>query len=117
MNVFLGAEEISAENFIMQELKIYEQIKKSDIIITGEGAFDEQSFMGKGAGIILKKGLECEKFVILVCGKVDENVREKIKENVKVFEISSFFISTEESIKNYEEELNKICDEIVMTIQ
>jgi len=112
LNIFLGAGEISAEKFIMEELNIVDEIKMSDIVITGEGAFDEQSFMGKGAGIIANKALADGKQVIIICGKFDRNVGSKLSDNVKVFEISSFFNSQEESIRNFEMGINKICDKI-----
>jgi glycerate kinase len=117
INLFLGGEEISGEKFIIEDLKLEDQIMMSDIIITGEGAFDQQSFMGKGAGIVLNKAVEYGKEVILICGKIDENIRTKLNDHVKVFQISSLFKSEEESIKNFETGLKIICDRIVPTMK
>ena len=117
LNLFLNAEEISAEKFILEKLQIEDQIKNCDIIITGEGVFDRQSFMGKGAGIIVNKALEYGRDVILVCGKIDESDELKLNENIKMFEISSLFKSKEESIENFERGLKIICDKIVAMIK
>jgi len=117
LSIFLETSEIYAEEFIMKELNVSEEIKKSDWVITGEGAFDQQSFLGKGAGIIVNKALEYGKRVILVCGKYDENVKSKLNENVHVFEIASLFNNQEESINNFEKGLNEICNKIVALIK
>jgi glycerate kinase len=117
LKIFLGSAEITAEKFILDDLKLEEHIKMCDIVITGEGAFDQQSFMGKGAGIVLSKALENGKKVILVCGKIDEMVRSKLSESIKVFEISSLFKSKKESILNFEIGLIQICDRIATMIK
>jgi len=117
LNIFLGADSISAEKYIMEELNLAEEIKMSDLVLTGEGAFDQQSFMGKGAGLILNKALEYENKVILVCGYMDANLRSRLSEKVNVFEIAALFGSQAESIKNFESGLNEICDEIIKLIK
>jgi len=117
LNIFLGTNEMSAEKFIMDELNVSEEIKKSEWVITGEGAFDQQSFMGKGAGIIMNKASQYGKKVILVCGKFDEKVKSKLNDNVYVFEIASLFNNLEESINKIETGLKKICDKIVALIK
>ena len=117
LNILLGTEEISAEKFIMEDLKVATEIMMSDFVITGEGAFDQQSFMGKGAGIIMNKASQYGKKVILVCGKFDEKVKSILNDNVKVFDIASQFKSMEDSIKYFEVGLKKICDKIVTLIK
>ncbi len=72
------------------------------MVITGEGNFDEQTLDGKGAGIVLQIASSYHKKVILCCGKVEDNVRDKLGDNVKVIEFTSFFCSKDESIKNFE---------------
>ena len=114
--IFLDAESISAEKFILEELNAVEEIRKSDLVLTGEGAFDEQSFMGKGAGIILNKASEYEKKMILVCGNIDAKVKSRLNEKVNVFEIAALFDSQDEAIKKFETGLNNICDKIIKLI-
>lgn len=48
-----------------------EVISKSDLVITGEGAIDQSTMMGKGAGQIFDLCERFQKPVIAVCGKKD----------------------------------------------
>ena len=100
--LFFNASTVQAKEFIRKELKLEEKIKDKDIILTGEGSFDSQTLNGKGAGIVLNLAMEMNKKVILCCGNVTEDVKEKIRDHVDVIELSSFFGSKEESIANFE---------------
>ena len=117
LKIFLGAESIPAKKFILEELNADEEIRKSDLVLTGEGLFDLQSFMGKGAGIILNQASECEKKLILVCGSIDTKEKSRLNEKVYVFEMTALFDSQADSIKYYKTGLRKICDEIVKLIK
>ncbi len=114
--LFFDAEMISAKEFIGNILGLSNKIKKCDIVISGEGSFDEQTINGKGAGIILDLATERGKKVILCCGKVKDNVKNKLKENVEVIELVSFFSSTGESINNFEKGIELACREIASKI-
>lgn len=102
LHMFFNASYIKADEFIRKQLKLEENIKDVDIIVTGEGHFDEQSLNGKGAGIVLKLGSEFNKEIILCCGKIERKVREKLEDNVNVIELISFFESEADSICNFE---------------
>lgn len=100
--LFFDAENITAKEFIGKFLKLEEHIANNDIIISGEGYFDEQTLDGKGAGIILDLATQKEKKVILCCGKIEDKVKNQLKRDVKMVELISFFNSTEESVQNLE---------------
>lgn len=117
LRIFLQAKQSSAAEFILQELEIEDAIKKSDIVITGEGAFDEQSLMGKGAGIIVNTAKKFQKEIILICGKIDENIKSKFGDNTTIIELISFFRDETESIENIEFGLFKACDSIIRMIK
>ncbi len=100
--LFFNAASIEAKDYIRNELRLEEKIKDKDVILTGEGSFDDQTLNGKGAGIVLNLAMEMNKRVILCCGNVDKAVKERIWDHVDVIELSSFFGSKEESINNFE---------------
>ncbi len=116
LHLFFNASDITAEDFIRVHLKLNEFIGSSDIVVTGEGNFDEQSFNGKGAGIILNLATDLKKHVILCCGKVDDEVKQKLKNDVEVIELVSFFESQEESISNIEKGIEFACKKIASLV-
>ena len=114
--IFFNSKIIKAKEFILDTLKLREQVDNSDYIITGEGSFDSQTLQGKGAGIISNYALDQNKKVILFCGKIDEEVKNQLSENVIAVELSSFFDNIEESINNFEEGTQKACEKITSLI-
>lgn len=48
-----------------------EAIAQSDVVITGEGSFDEQSFMGKGPGLVIELAKKYKKKIYVIAGRVD----------------------------------------------
>ncbi len=116
LQIFFDAKAITAEDFISNELGIKKLQNDVDIIITGEGSFDSQTQLGKGAGIILKLFENTGKKVFLCCGSIDENVKEKLPENVYPIELRKFFTSKEESIQKFESGIEEACEEIKKVI-
>jgi glycerate kinase len=112
LHIFFNASEISASEFILKYLHLEEIVSDNDMILTGEGSFDEQSLEGKGAGIVLNLATRFKKRVILCCGIVEEKVKEKLGDNVEVIELTSFFDSRIDSIKNFEKGIESACTKI-----
>ncbi len=113
LHIFFNASYIKADEFIRKQLKLEKNIKDIDIILTGEGNFDEQSLNGKGPGIVLKLAREYKKEIILCCGKIEKKVRVKLENNVKVIELISFFDSEADSIGNFEKGIELASREII----
>lgn len=65
---FLNAEFESGFSYIKNLLNLEENIKNSSLVITGEGAFDEQSIMGKVIGSINNLCEIYKKDLIIFCG-------------------------------------------------
>jgi glycerate kinase len=106
---------ISSQDFVLNHLGLSRYIGESDYILTGEGVFDIQTFMGKGAGILVRQALANNKEVFLVCGRY--LIAEKFNENFKVFELQEFFNSKEESIAKFEEGIDKVCEKIALSLK
>ncbi len=103
LKLFFGSKEIYGEEFILQSLKLKSKIAEADILITGEGSFDEQSLMGKGSGILINEALREKKKTFLICGKIDKRIKEELPEEVQIIELKNYFSSIEESITHFEE--------------
>jgi len=112
LSSLLNATNRSAKNFILNDLGISKLKGKVDFVITGEGAFDNQSLMGKGAGIILEEfENECDK-VFLLCGIIRSELKKKLPGNIFPIEISTFFANKDESILNIESGIRLACIKI-----
>jgi glycerate kinase len=103
LTLFLGARTKFSSNFVLDDLDVEKFGEQADIIITGEGAFDSQSLMKKGTGIIIDRFKNTSKKIFLCCGHFGDDVRSSLPDNVIPLELGRYFKSTEESIKRFEE--------------
>jgi glycerate kinase len=101
-----------AEKFLLEKLKLEEEISKTDFVITGEGSFDKQSMMKKGTGILINSAIKLQKKVFVICGKADRSVSSSMDNGVRIFSLEKYFPMEEESIQNYKIGIEKACGEI-----
>ena len=109
---FYNADILSSQEFIENILNIKEYKNSVDILITGEGAYDAQSELGKGAGLLVKMFSPQSEKVFLICGRADKKSKEILPPNVHLIELNKYFSSNSESIRNYEKGIHKACEEI-----
>ncbi len=100
---------MTGAEFILNNLGINKVNPATDMVITGEGAFDEQSLMGKGAGVIINLFEERNIPVALCCGMIDPEISEKLSMNVFPIELRTYVT---DPIKDFEEAIKIACDEI-----
>lgn len=67
-SIFFDLEVKSGIGFLMEILKVKEEIAKADLVITGEGKIDHQSLSGKVVGEILKMAASHGKKTVAICG-------------------------------------------------
>jgi glycerate kinase len=76
LTAFAGAEIESGFDLFARYARLEQRLRAADVVITGEGAMDEQTRMGKGVGQIAllcaRRGVPC----IGLAGVVEESVRE-----------------------------------------
>jgi glycerate kinase len=67
----LGAQLVSGFQVIVDEVDLYDALDACDVVITGEGKLDAESFRGKVVGgvasLAAKRGIPC----VAICGDVD----------------------------------------------
>tara|TARA_B100000029_G_scaffold505228_1_gene585574 strand:- start:388 stop:1488 length:1101 start_codon:yes stop_codon:yes gene_type:complete len=77
LNAFLGAEIHSGFDFVAHTINLEKHLSKADIVITGEGRYDNQSSNGKTTGRIKKLCEEQNKPCIIFAGETtskDKNI-------------------------------------------
>jgi len=101
-----------ADEFLINNLNLENEVKDSDFIITGEGAFDAQSMMNKGTGIVIHLAQKFEKTVFVICGKDSYNSMHQNQSQIKAFSFQKYFTSQQSAISNYKMGIETACKEI-----
>ena len=70
----LNAQIISGFGLVKELVYFEDALKSCDMLITGEGRIDKQSFSGKTLGRILELNCKYKKPVILVCGYIKSDI-------------------------------------------
>ena len=82
---YLGARLTSGIELVMRETELEEYIKKSDIVVTGEGRLDGQSAMGKAPVGVARLAKKYSKLVIAFSGCATDDAGLCNKEGIDAF--------------------------------
>jgi len=110
LQIFYNSEIIQSKDFILNTLNLKNEIDNSEIIITGEGKFDSQSLLGKGAYSIAEYALKKNKKVFFVCGKSEIKAENLMYNNFSLIELSSFMSPKNDSIQNINRGIALACE-------
>ncbi|HEX2963840.1 MAG TPA: glycerate kinase [Ignavibacteriales bacterium] len=113
LHYFLGAKYRFAREFLKEDLGLSRMKLKPDIIVTGEGSFDLQSMMQKGAFLVIDEFMPTGALQFICAGIIKQIPQELKKENIKFIEISKFFATPEESMRNIEKGVRLASEEIL----
>lgn len=102
---FTNSEIKKGSEFMIEYLEIEKKIKEIDIVITGEGKLDLQSFMGKAPIEIAKIAKKHNKKVIFLAGTISDTEIATLDINTKHIIDASFSILR--GISNIENAMNK----------
>jgi glycerate kinase len=75
----LGALLIPGFDVVADEVGLHEQVAQCDLVITGEGYLDMESFDGKVVGGVQQLALQFNKPVVVICGGADSGAQERIE--------------------------------------
>lgn len=104
---------MGSTNFLLNELEANKYIDESDFIITGEGSFDNQSYLKKATGIIVSESLKRGKKVALLVGKNHVSF-DAFKENPPIImELMNYYNSQEESISDFENGIRNLTRKLI----
>jgi glycerate kinase len=113
LKIFFNAEIVPSNKFITENLFSRFDLSEIDYLITGEGKFDVQSFEGKATGNLIKNFSDKVKKIFLVCGKIEENVKSLLQENVIYFQLLDYYRNENEAIEKANEGLKVIAQKII----
>jgi glycerate 2-kinase len=113
---FLNARISSGTETILDLLKIDDQIKSADLVITGEGLLDKQTLEGKVVNGIIDRCKKFNKSLGIICGDTTLTKKQLSKINVVVKTIKTKEISKEDSIKNAHQYLIQKSEELIKEI-
>lgn len=102
---FTNSEIKKGSDFMIEYLEIEEKIKEVDIVITGEGKLDLQSFMGKAPIEIARVAKKYKKNVIFLAGTIVDKEIDTLDTNTKSIIDASFSILR--GISALDEAMNK----------
>jgi len=71
---FLEAKLVGGAAWMMERARFSAEVSRADLVVTGEGAFDAQSGMGKVTGKVIKAARGVNVPVLLVCGRVEGRI-------------------------------------------
>ena len=113
LQVFFDAEIVKSKelitNMFLKKLKSF----APDFVITGEGSFDKQSLMDKGASVIIDICKSQNIPVFLVCGRIDEDLLRDYSHKVIPIELQFFFKNERESIENFQKGLEFATEKVI----
>ncbi|WP_290663080.1 glycerate kinase [Ignavibacterium sp.] len=112
LKIFFDAEIISAKDFIFEKILVDKELSEIDFLITGEGRFDIQSFEGKATGELIKKLSDKVKRIFLVCGRIENDVKNLLPGNVQCFQLIDLFKDEKESLLKTESGLKIMAKQI-----
>jgi glycerate kinase len=75
----LGAKLVPGFDIVADEVGLHEHINSCDLVITGEGFLDEESFNGKVVGGVQQLAIKAEKPVYVICGDAQSDQRLRIE--------------------------------------
>lgn len=81
--VFLNARIQKGVNYLIENTKLEEAMRWADVIITGEGKIDYQTFSGKVVSEVLRLAQKADKPVLAVCGICEVPERELLEKGIK----------------------------------
>lgn len=114
---FLRAEMISGSQMVLNAVNFDTNLQKADVVFTGEGKIDEQTWYGKLVAEVLKKAQQANKKCFLICG-IFENaeIRPAEFQSIPVYPISDFAKDQNDSMLNAEDYLKQIGKSIASLI-
>ncbi len=74
----VGADVVSGFDLVADELRLDERLEDADLVVTGEGFLDEQSFDGKVVGGVVDLAAALEVPVLVVAGQVFDGLEDRV---------------------------------------
>jgi glycerate 2-kinase len=107
LHTFLNARLVNGIDYFLEATGFEKELKKADVVITGEGSIDEQTLHGKGPFGVAKRAKELSLPVIAFAGRVD----------IAVEQSSQHLFDRLISINEYEDDLEAAMKNTYMNLE
>jgi len=97
MAALLSAEIKTGIETVAEYINLEKDISSSDVVITGEGRVDEQTFSGKTVGYVAETAAKYGKTVVVFAGKIKEGIKDS--KNMCFIKITPFKLNKEKAMK------------------
>lgn len=87
LRAFCNGEFVSGAKIFSDAARLDERLPGADLVISGEGAIDEQTLMGKGVGFLFQRCREAGVRCLALAGGIGPNVESKLDKNLRVMGI------------------------------
>jgi glycerate kinase len=67
---FLGADLVAGSEWVLDRVSFDHALTSADLVVTGEGAFDATSGLGKVVWEVVQRSVKARVPVVLVCGRI-----------------------------------------------
>jgi len=116
-HAILGAEILSGFGLVQGMVRLEEEIKTSDLVITGEGRIDKESFYGKTLKRVIDMAYIHKKPVILIAGSITQDAKIFNKYGViQQYSLLKSSKSTQKAMRNAPKLLERLAYTIGKTI-
>ncbi|MFZ4622284.1 MAG: glycerate kinase, partial [Bacteroidota bacterium] len=93
LSLLAGIQPVPSKEFVLHQLELESAVRECDVIISGEGKFDGQSFMDKAAGIVVKEAQRQQKPVVLIVGSAESGLSDTADGIPEIFEMRPLYNS------------------------
>ena len=107
LSVALGAKIVPGAELVFAWLGIERRLQMADIVVTGEGRFDQTSLLGKGPGAVIRRALAMGKPVHVFAGAIDPVGLDRIPPGVQLHVISPAGMPLEMALQQAPELMTK----------
>ena len=114
--IFYKTSLIYSSEFIKYHLGIDRYIDSIDYLVTGEGAYDDQTDSGKGVSVLIDLFRSDVKLIFLICGSIGNSILKNLPKYIFPIELRKYFPNQYDSIKNYKEGLKKASSQIMKEV-
>lgn len=119
LNIACGAAYVPGFELVTAWLDLTAKIQEVDLVLTGEGRFDNSSLSGKGPYSLLAAAYSSDTSAILLAGKAEEDTAELVRERfpgTAVYSITPEGTPLKEAFQSAPEFLNRKVCEVLSTL-
>jgi len=113
----LNAQLISGSEFFLQQVHFINHLQWADVLITGEGKFDQQSSQGKITGDLIKEARKYGKKVFVLAGKIAEEIDLGEFDHVQFIEIGKHRRDVKAAMKHTAKDLEKAAYKLALAFK